>query len=71
VNSIEMLYLVPRVLMDILAVVDTFLVYKMAERRYNRNVAVIARECNCVFGLVVAEVNKRILHLMGIPLRKG
>jgi 4-amino-4-deoxy-L-arabinose transferase-like glycosyltransferase len=28
--------------MAILAVVDTFLVYKIAERRYNRNVAVIA-----------------------------
>jgi hypothetical protein len=41
-NSIEMLYLVPRVLMGILAVIDTFLVYKIAERRYNRNVAVIA-----------------------------
>jgi hypothetical protein len=42
VHSIEMLYLVPRVLMGILAVVDTFLVYKISERRYNRNVAVIA-----------------------------
>ena len=41
-HSIEMLYLVPRVLMGLLAVVDTFLVYKIAERRYNRNVAVIA-----------------------------
>jgi 4-amino-4-deoxy-L-arabinose transferase-like glycosyltransferase len=37
-----MLYLVPRVLMGILAVVDTFLVYKISERRYNRNVALIA-----------------------------
>src|SRR5919206_1372675 len=42
VHSVEMLYLVPRVLMGILAVIDTFLVYKIAERRYNRNVAVIA-----------------------------
>jgi Dolichyl-phosphate-mannose-protein mannosyltransferase len=41
-HSIEMLYLVPRVLMGILAVVDTFLVYKISERRYNRNVAFIA-----------------------------
>ncbi|HEY6883460.1 MAG TPA: hypothetical protein VI278_05425, partial [Nitrososphaeraceae archaeon] len=41
-HLIEMLYLVPRVLMGLLAVVDTFLVYKIAERRYNRNVAVIA-----------------------------
>ena len=41
-HSIEMLYLVPRVLMGILAVVDTFLVYKISERRYNRSVAFIA-----------------------------
>ena len=41
-TSIEMLYLVPRVLMGILSIIDTFLVYKIAERRYNRNVALIA-----------------------------
>src|SRR5690349_9542967 len=41
-NSIEMLYLVPRVLMGILSIIDTFLVYKIAERRYNRSVALIA-----------------------------
>jgi Dolichyl-phosphate-mannose-protein mannosyltransferase len=42
VHSVEMLYLVPRVLMGLLAVVDTFLVYKVADRRYNRRVAFIA-----------------------------
>ena len=42
VNSIERLWLVPRILMGLLAVVDTFLIYKIAERRYNRNVAFIA-----------------------------
>jgi 4-amino-4-deoxy-L-arabinose transferase-like glycosyltransferase len=42
VHSIEMLYVVPRVLMGILAVIDTFLVYKIAETRYNRKVAFIA-----------------------------
>ena len=41
-HSIEMLYLVPRVLMGILAVVDTFLVYKIAETSYNRKVAFIS-----------------------------
>jgi hypothetical protein len=35
-NSIEMLHLVPRVLMGVLAVFDTFLLYKIAERRYNK-----------------------------------
>jgi hypothetical protein len=42
VHSIEMLYLVPRVLMGLLAVLDTFLIYKIAERKYNRTVAFIA-----------------------------
>jgi hypothetical protein len=41
-KSIESLYTIPRILMGILAVVDTFLIYKIAERRYNRNVAFIA-----------------------------
>ncbi|HEX5904461.1 MAG TPA: glycosyltransferase family 39 protein, partial [Candidatus Nitrosocosmicus sp.] len=41
-HSIEMLYLVPRFLMGILAVVDTFLVYKIADARYNRKVAFVS-----------------------------
>jgi Dolichyl-phosphate-mannose-protein mannosyltransferase len=41
-DSIEMLYLVPRVLMGILAVVDTFLVFKIADAKYNRKVAFVA-----------------------------
>ena len=40
--SIEQLYLYPRILMGILAVVDTFLIYKITERRYTRNAAFIA-----------------------------
>jgi hypothetical protein len=42
VYSIEMLYLVPRLLMGLLAVLDTFLVYKIAEQRYDRKVAFLA-----------------------------
>jgi 4-amino-4-deoxy-L-arabinose transferase-like glycosyltransferase len=42
IHSIEMLYLIPRVLMGVLAVFDTFLLYKIGERRYNRTVALIA-----------------------------
>ncbi|MDQ3854718.1 MAG: glycosyltransferase family 39 protein, partial [Thermoproteota archaeon] len=41
-HSIASLYEVPRVLMGILAVIDTFLVYKISERMYNRNVALFA-----------------------------
>jgi 4-amino-4-deoxy-L-arabinose transferase-like glycosyltransferase len=41
-HSIEMLYLMPKLFMGLLAVLDTFLVYKISERRYNRTVAFIA-----------------------------
>jgi Dolichyl-phosphate-mannose-protein mannosyltransferase len=36
-NTIEILYFIPRILMGLLAVVDTYLVYKIAEYRYNNN----------------------------------
>jgi hypothetical protein len=43
IKSIETLYAVPRVLIGLLAVVDTFLLYKISERLYNRkNIAVMA-----------------------------
>jgi Dolichyl-phosphate-mannose-protein mannosyltransferase len=41
-NTIKILYSVPRILMGLLAVVDTYLVYKISEYRYNRTVAFIA-----------------------------
>ena len=42
VHSVEMLYLVPRVLMGLLSIMDTFLIYKIAERRYSTKVAFLA-----------------------------
>jgi Dolichyl-phosphate-mannose-protein mannosyltransferase len=42
VQSIEMLYMAPKVLMGLLAIVDTFLIYEISQRRYNKNVALIA-----------------------------
>jgi len=43
VHSIESLFFVPRIIMGLLSVADTFLVYKIVERRYNnRTVAFIA-----------------------------
>jgi hypothetical protein len=42
VHTIEILHLLPRLLMGTLGIVDTFLIYKIAERRYNKNVAFIA-----------------------------
>ena len=41
-GQIELIYMAPRVLMGVLAVVDTFLVFKIAERRYNKTIAFIA-----------------------------
>jgi hypothetical protein len=41
-TEIETLYMAPRILMGLVALADTFLVYKIAERRYNRTVALIA-----------------------------
>lgn len=41
-QSLEMSYLVPRVLMGLLAVLDTFLIYKITEKRFGRHVAVLA-----------------------------
>ena len=42
IHSFEMLYLIPRVVMGLLAVVDTFVIYKIAQSRYDRKVAFIA-----------------------------
>ena len=41
-HSIQMLYVVPRLVMGILAVIDTFVVFKITECRYSRKVAFIA-----------------------------
>ena len=41
-KTIKILYSVPRILMGLLAVADTFLVYKIAEHRYNKTIAFIA-----------------------------
>lgn len=41
-HMIEMLYFIPRVLMGTLAVVDTFLIYKISEYWYNRRIALIS-----------------------------
>ena len=42
VHSIELLYLVPRVIMGLLAVVDTFLIYKIGQVRYNKNIGLLS-----------------------------
>jgi hypothetical protein len=42
VHSIEILHLIPRLVIGILSVLDTYLLYKITEIRYNRKVALIA-----------------------------
>lgn len=42
IQSIHVLYMVPRIIMGLLAVLDTFLVYKIADVRYDRRAAFIA-----------------------------
>ena len=41
-RSIEMLYTVPRILMGVLSILDTFVLFKIAECRYDRKIACIA-----------------------------
>ena len=67
VHSIETLYLVPRILMGILAVADTFLIYKIAEIRYNRNVAFIASILFAVMPLTTWLLGRVWLEPIQLP----
>ena len=42
ISSVSTIYLIPRILMGLLAVADTFLVYKIADKRYGKNVALVS-----------------------------
>lgn len=67
-HSIEMLYLVPRVLIGLLAVLDTFFVYKIAERRYNnRTIALIASILFAVMPITWV-LRKILLESLLLPL---
>ena len=67
VHSIETLYLVPRILMGMLAVADTFLIYKISERRYNSNVAVIASVLFAVMPLTAWLLRRVWLEPIQLP----
>ena len=64
-HSMESLYQVPRALMGILAVIDTFLIYKIAERIYKRNVALLA---SILFAVMPATWFSRMILLDSILL---
>lgn len=65
VHSVGMSYLFPRVLMGILAVADTFLIYKISNRRYNRSIALIA--C-ALFAVMPITLMLRRIYLDSILL---
>jgi len=65
--SIELLYLVPRILMGILAVADTLLIYKIAEIRYNRNTAFIASILFAVMPLTTWLLRRVWLEPIQLP----
>jgi hypothetical protein len=66
VHVTEMLWLFPRVLMGLLAVADTFLIYKIAERRYNnRTIALIA---SILFAVMPLSWMTRRIFLESIQL---
>ena len=41
-NSVELSYLIPRILMGLFAILDTFLIYKIAEKQFNKKTAILA-----------------------------
>jgi hypothetical protein len=66
VHITEMLWFVPRVLVGLLAVVDTFLIYKIAERRYNsKTIALIA---SILFAVMPLSWMTRRIFLESIQL---
>ncbi len=65
VRTIELLYLIPRLFMGLLAVVDTFLVYKIAQRRYDTATGLIA---STLFAVMPATLLLRRVWLEPIQL---
>jgi hypothetical protein len=64
-HSIESLYLVPRALIGMLAVIDTFLIYKISERLYGRNVALFG---SILFAVMPATWYTRMILLDSLLL---
>ncbi len=59
VNSISILYLVPRIIMGLLAVADTFLIYKIAGKRYGQKGALVSAALFAV--MPISWIFRRIL----------
>jgi Dolichyl-phosphate-mannose-protein mannosyltransferase len=65
VYSTQMLYMIPRLLMGVLAVFDTFIIYKICDRRYNRTIAFIA---SLLFAVMPLTWFTRRIYLDSIQL---
>jgi hypothetical protein len=59
IHSIKMLYIVPRTIIGILAVVDTLIIYILSERHYNLRVALFASSLYAV--MPITWLTRRIL----------
>lgn len=58
-DSAKNLYLIPRIVMGLLAVFDTFLIYKIAQKRYDSKIAVFA---SLLFAVMpIGWITRRIL----------
>jgi hypothetical protein len=58
-ESVQELYAVPRIVMGLLAVADTFLLFKITEARYGRRVAIVASVLFAV--MPISWITRRIL----------
>ena len=67
IHSIELIYLVPRILMGILAIIDTFLIYKICERRYNRNIGLFASVLFAVMPVITWLLRWILLESIQLP----
>jgi hypothetical protein len=65
-KSVEQLYLVPKIFIGILGIIDTFLIYKISERRYSAKVGFIA---SILFALMSISLLRTVfLESLQLPL---
>ena len=64
-TSIELAFAFPRIIMGIFAIIDTFLLYKISERIYNRNVALFA---SILFAVTPMTWILRVINLDALAL---
>jgi hypothetical protein len=66
-HSTETLYLVPRILIGIFAIIDTFLIYKICERHYNQTAALAASVIFAVMPIVIWQTRWVLLESIQLP----